>query len=116
MSTRENNPKQRHKYIMELAFHQARKILGNTCENPAVGGAIVKNNVLVKLAHTNFKGRPHAESIALHKKTKRLKNLCLYSTLEPCRHNGKTKPCTNIIKRKNVKTVIFSQLDPDIRS
>ena len=116
MSTRENNPKQRHKYFMELAFHQARKILGNTCENPAVGCAIVKNNVLVNLAHTNFKGRPHAESIALHKKTKRLKNLCLYSTLEPCSHYGKTKPCTNIIIKKKIKSVYFSSIDPDKRS
>ena len=53
---------------MKLAYKQARRILGNTGENPAVGCVIVRNNVLISLAHTNLNGRPHAERIALSSK------------------------------------------------
>jgi len=63
MSTREN--KNNHKYFMSLAFNQARKIQGNSGENPSVGVVIVKNGSVFRLAHTNFNGRPHAEQIAL---------------------------------------------------
>ena len=58
----------KHKYFMKLAYNQAGKVLGKTGENPAVGCVIVKKNVLISLAHTNFNGRPHAESIALSSK------------------------------------------------
>ena len=116
MSTAKNNINQKHKFFMKLAYNQASKILGNTGENPAVGCAIVKNNKLISLAHTNFKGRPHAERIALSSKKINFKDSLLYSTLEPCSHYGKTSPCTDIIKKQNIKSVYFSKFDPDIRS
>ena len=116
MSTTKNKLNTKHKYFMKLAFHQARKILGNTGKNPAVGCVIVKNNVLISLAHTNFNGRPHAEKIALSSKKINFKDSLLYSTLEPCSHHGKTSSCTDIIKKKNIKSVFFSKLDPDRRS
>ena len=101
---------------MRLAYKQAGKVLGNAGENPAVGCVIVKNNVLISLAHTNFNGRPHAERIALSCKKINFKDSFLYSTLEPCSHYGKTLPCTDIIKKKNIKSVYFSKFDPDRRS
>ena len=101
---------------MKLAYNQASKILGNTGENPAVGCVIVKNNKLISLAHTNFNGRPHAESIALSNKKINFKDSLLYSTLEPCSHYGETTPCTDIIKKQNIKSVYFSKFDPDRRS
>ena len=85
---------------MKLAYNQASKALGNTGENPAVGCVIVKNNVLISLAHTNCNGRPHAERIALSSKKINFKDSLLYSTLEPCSHYGQTSPCINIIKKK----------------
>ena len=116
MSTAKNNINQKHKYFMKLAFNQARKVLGNTGENPAVGCVIVKNNILISLAHTKFNGRPHAERIALSSKKINYKNSVLYSTLESCSHHGKTPPCTDVIKKKNIKSVYFSKFDPDRRS
>ena len=101
---------------MRLAYNQASRALGNTGENPAVGCVIVKNNELISLAHTNFNGRPHAERIALSSKKINFKDSLLYSTLEPCSHYGKTSPCIDIIKKKNIKTVYFSKYDPDRRS
>ena len=116
MSTAKNNINRKHKYFMKLAYNQAGKVLGKTGENPAVGCLIVKNNVLISLAHTNFNGRPHAESIALSSKKINFKDSLLYSTLEPCSHYGKTSPCTDIIKKQNIKSVYFSKFDPDRRS
>ena len=116
MSTAKNNINLKHKYFMQLAYNQARKVLGNTGENPAVGCVIVRNNVLISLAHTNFDGRPHAERIALSKKKINFKDSTLYSTLEPCSHYGKTLPCTDIIKKQKIKSVYFSKFDPDRRS
>ena len=101
---------------MKLAFSQARKILGNTRDNPAVGCIIVKKNVLLSLAHTCLNGRPHAERIALSKNKISFKGSSLYSTLEPCSHKGKTLPCTDIIFKKKIKSVYFSKFDPDLRS
>ena len=116
MSTAKNNINRKHKYFMKLAYNQAGKVLGNTDNNPAVGCVIVKNNVLMSLAHTNFNGRPHAESIALSSKKINFKDSLLYSTLEPCSHYGKTSPCTDIIKKQNIKLVYFSKFDSDRRS
>ena len=101
---------------MKLAFNQARKILGNTGENPAVGCVVVKKNILINLSHTNIGGKPHAERIALSKKNINFRNSNLYTTLEPCSHYGKTSPCTNIIKSKLLNSVYYSKSDPDKRS
>ena len=101
MSTTKNNNNNKHKYFMNLAFNQARKIQGNTGDNPAVGCVIVKNNVLISLGNTNFNGRPHAERLALSNNKINFKGSSLYSTLEPCSHYGKTPPCTNIISKKS---------------
>ena len=116
MSTAKNNINQKHKFFMKLVYNQAKKVLGKTGENPAVGCVIVKNKVLISLAHTNFNGRPHAERIALSAKRINFKDSLLYSTLEPCSHHGKTPPCTDIIKKQNIKSVYFSKFDPDRRS
>ena len=101
---------------MKLAYDQASRVLGNTGKNPAVGCVVVKNNELISLAHTNFNGQPHAERIALSNKKINFNGSSLYSTLEPCSHYGKTSPCTNIIKKQNIKEVYFSKFDPDSRS
>jgi len=82
MSTAKNNINQKHKYFMKLAFNQASKVLGNTGKNPAVGCVIVKNNKLISLAHTNYKGRPHAEKLALSNKKINFKDSILYPLLE----------------------------------
>ena len=58
---------------MNLALIQAKKNLGNTRENPSVACVITKNNHLISAGNTSFKGRPHAEEIALKKAGKKSK-------------------------------------------
>ena len=115
MFTNLNNTKN-HKYFMSLALEQAKKTLGNTKDNPAVGCIIVKNNYVISAGYTSIGGRPHAEQNAIKKVNKNIQNLKLYVTLEPCSNYGKTPPCVNLIINKKIKNVFFSINDPDTRS
>ena len=101
---------------MNLALMQAKKILGNTGTNPAVGAVIVKNNQVQSAAHTSFNGRPHAERNAIDLFKKEPIGCDLYVTLEPCSNYGITSPCTSLIIKKKFKRVYFSIPDPDIKS
>jgi len=101
---------------MELAHLQAKKVLGKTKKNPAVGCVIVKNNFLVSAGHTGINGAPHAEYNAIKSGRSNIKKSYLYVTLEPCSNYGQTPPCTKLIVKNKVKKVFFSINDPDIRS
>ena len=101
---------------MNLAFLEARKNLGNTKYNPAVGCVIVKNNNVISAGTTSINGRPHAEHNAIINSKFNVKNSYLYSSLEPCSHYGVTPPCTNLIIKKKIKKVIYSTNDLDFRS
>ena len=115
MFTSQNNTRN-HNYFMCLALEQAKSVLGNTKENPAVGCIVVKNNNVISAASTGLNGRPHAESNAMNLPTSKSKNSKIYVTLEPCVHYGKTAPCVNLIIKKKVKHVFFSIKDPDKRT
>ena len=101
---------------MNLALNQARKTLGKTKDNPAVGCVIVKNDKLISAGFTSLNGRPHAEQNAINLSTEKVKNSNLYVTLEPCSNYGFTPPCVNLIIKKKIKKVFFSINDNDSRS
>ena len=115
MSTNQNKNKN-HIYFMRLALEQAKKVLGNTKDNPAVGCVITKNNHVISAGHTSINGRPHAEHNAINLSKKNFEGSKLYVTLEPCSHYGKTPPCVNTIIKSGIKRVFFSSKDPDPRS
>ena len=104
-----------HKFFLNLAFQIAEKNLGQTGQNPSVGSIVVKNNTVISSGVTSTSGRPHAEYNAL-KKIKIASGSTLYTSLEPCIHQGKTPPCTDIIIKKKIKTVVFGLEDPDPRT
>ena len=103
-------------FFMKLALEQAKKNLGNTKENPAVGCVITKNDSVIAAGATNINGRPHAEHNAIIFSKKKLDDCEIFTTLEPCSHHGFTLPCTNKIIKRNFKKVHFSLNDPDVRS
>ena len=104
-----------HKHYLDLAFKIAEINLGKTSTNPSVGTIIVKNNSVISTGLTSQKGRPHAEYNALINR-KNVNGSNLYSTLEPCTHQGLTPPCVNLISQKKIKNVYFSFNDPDKRT
>ena len=110
------NKNQNNLYFMRLALEQAKRTLGNTKDNPAVGCVITKNNTLISAGYTSLSGRPHAEHNAINFSKIDLNNSTLYATLEPCSHYGKTSPCVKKIINNKIKKVFFSIKDPDPRS
>ena len=101
---------------MKLALKQAKKNLGNTKDNPAVGCIIVKNNCVLSAGTTEKKGTAHAEYNAINSVQKNVKDSDLYVSLEPCSHYGKTPPCVKNIIDNKIRRVFFSIKDPDVRS
>ena len=101
------NKKSNHNYFMSIALEQAKRALGNTKENPAVGCVIVRNNNVISAGYTSFNGRPHAEHNAISLCRNNLKHSKLYVTIEPCSHYGKTPPCTKSIIKNGIEKVFF---------
>ena len=108
MKTNQNN-------FIRLAYYLAKINLGKTNLNPSVGCVVVKNNSVISSGYTSITGRPHAEFNALSKNQK-IRDSDLYVTMEPCTHYGITPPCTNLIIKKKVKKVYFSNYDLDKRT
>jgi len=69
---------------MRLALAEARKGLGRTSPNPAVGAVIVQQGRVIARGFHARAGEPHAEVVALAKAGKRARGATLYTTLQPC--------------------------------
>jgi diaminohydroxyphosphoribosylaminopyrimidine deaminase/5-amino-6-(5-phosphoribosylamino)uracil reductase len=101
--------------FMSEALALARKGLGRVSPNPMVGCVLVrKGSVVGRGWHARF-GGPHAEAAALADAGRKAKGATAYVTLEPCRHWGKTPPCTDALIRAGVRRVVAAMADPDER-
>ena len=100
---------------MAAAIAFARRGLGETAPNPAVGCLIVKDGVIVGRGATQRGGRPHAETVAIADAGAAARGATLYVTLEPCSHHGVTGPCANAIVDAGLARVVSAVEDPDPR-
>lgn len=99
---------------MREALREARKGVGFTSPNPAVGAVLVNKGRVVSRAYHRQAGGPHAEVGCLGKlKGAVPANATLYVTMEPCCTQGKTGPCTDVIVRSGVRRVVIGALDPN---
>jgi diaminohydroxyphosphoribosylaminopyrimidine deaminase/5-amino-6-(5-phosphoribosylamino)uracil reductase len=99
--------------FMQLALAVGRRGLGRTWPNPSVGAVVVKNGVILGRGWTQPGGRPHAETEALKHAGRAARGATLYSTLEPCSHQGKTPPCVDAIIRAGIARVVSALDDPN---
>lgn len=99
--------------FMRAAIVLARKGLGSTSPNPAVGAVIVRDNKIVARGYHRKAGLPHAEVEALRVAGAAAKGAALYVTLEPCCNWGRTPPCTEAIIRSGIKKVVAGMMDPN---
>lgn len=128
-----------HSFYMRLALGEAWKFQGLTYPNPAVGCSVVSEygELLAVEAHHKA-GGAHAEVNALKQAYFKLtqddsiltlesssdihtyllknhhnifKNCCIYTTLEPCSHIGKTPSCATLIAQLGIKKVYIGALD-----
>lgn len=98
---------------MERALSLARRALGTTSPNPAVGAVVVRDGIVVGEGHTQPPGQSHAEIGALTQSGALAKGATLYTTLEPCCHFGRTPPCTDAIIASGVARVVSAAIDPN---
>jgi diaminohydroxyphosphoribosylaminopyrimidine deaminase/5-amino-6-(5-phosphoribosylamino)uracil reductase len=100
---------------MRIALAEARKGLGASSPNPAVGAVIVKDGRLLARAYHRRSGRPHAEIEALRRLpgSHHAHGATLYVTLEPCSTTGRTPPCTEAIIRSGIRRVVAGAIDPN---
>ncbi|CAH2031244.1 bifunctional diaminohydroxyphosphoribosylaminopyrimidine deaminase/5-amino-6-(5-phosphoribosylamino)uracil reductase RibD [Trichlorobacter ammonificans] len=98
---------------MKRALALARRGIGKTSPNPAVGCVIVKNGSVVGEGWHRRAGTPHAEIHALDMAGEAARGADLYVTLEPCCHQGATPPCTDALIAAGVRRVVAGMVDPN---
>jgi diaminohydroxyphosphoribosylaminopyrimidine deaminase/5-amino-6-(5-phosphoribosylamino)uracil reductase len=121
--------------FMRRALALARRGVGKTSPNPAVGAVLVRNGKIIAGDYHKRAGGPHAEVLALRQccrsafpgamasgRTRKgaptksaAQGATLYVTMEPCSTWGKTPPCTDAIIAAGVKRVVVATLDPNRR-
>lgn len=98
---------------MRRALEHARRGIGRTTPNPAVGACVVTaDGVVVGDGSHERAGEPHAEIFALEEAGARARGATLYCTLEPCAHTGRTGPCTERIIAAGIARVVAAMEDP----
>jgi len=103
---------ERDKQFMRAALKEAKKALGQTSPNPAVGAVLVMNNRIVAKGHHREAGRDHAEIECLRDFGAPVPaRATLFVTLEPCSTAGRTAPCTDAIISAGVKNVVIGAID-----
>jgi diaminohydroxyphosphoribosylaminopyrimidine deaminase/5-amino-6-(5-phosphoribosylamino)uracil reductase len=103
---------------MRAALALARRGLGSTWPNPAVGCVLVRPDLegrVVGRGWTHPGGRPHAETEALRRAGELARGAVAYVTLEPCAHHGRTPPCAEALAAAGVVRVVSAVEDPDPR-
>lgn len=131
----------RDEQLIKIALDHAWSYQGLTFPNPAVGSVITdKNSNIISIGVHEYAGGPHAEVNAIKnayikltndktiKKLTTSKDLheylyknhndifidkSIYVTLEPCNHEGKTPPCSNLISKLGFKKIVIGTLDPN---
>lgn len=102
---------------MRLALAQARRALGRTFPNPAVGAVVFRGDRVLGRGATRPPGGPHAEAVALDRAARRhgrraLRGASLAVTLEPCSHRGRTDPCADAVVAAGIARVHVGHRDP----
>src|SRR5690349_20477701 len=98
---------------MHEALQLAEGGRGLTSPNPAVGAVLVRDGKIVGRGCHTWAGIDHAEVIALREADEAARGAALSVTLEPCSHQGRTKPCVEAIIQSGVSRVIAAIEDPN---
>lgn len=98
---------------MERAVALAWRGWGRVHPNPMVGAVVLQDGVAVGEGfHAEF-GGTHAEVAALGAAGAAAHGGTLVVSIEPCRHHGKTPPCTAAIRAAGVARVVYAAADPN---
>jgi diaminohydroxyphosphoribosylaminopyrimidine deaminase / 5-amino-6-(5-phosphoribosylamino)uracil reductase len=101
---------------MRAALALARRALGTTWPNPAVGCVLVNEGAVIARGATGSGGRPHAEAVALAAAGAAARGATAYVSLEPCAHQGRAGPCADALAAAHVARIVYAVEDPDPRT
>ncbi len=98
---------------MAAARAAADAAVGTTRPNPAVGAVILDaEGRIAGTGATAPAGGPHAEVRALSQAGEAARGGTAVVTLEPCRHTGRTGPCTAALIAAGIAEVHYAVADP----
>ncbi|MEE8398557.1 MAG: bifunctional diaminohydroxyphosphoribosylaminopyrimidine deaminase/5-amino-6-(5-phosphoribosylamino)uracil reductase RibD [Desulfobacterales bacterium] len=100
-------------HYMALALELAERGRGFTSPNPMVGAVVVNRGKVVGRGYHEAVGQAHGEVNAIEDAGDDAQGSCLYVTLEPCNHTGRTGPCTEKILASGVRRVVIAMADPN---
>lgn len=105
-----------HELYMERCLQLAALGEGKVAPNPMVGAVLVHNHRIIGEGYHEQYGKAHAEVNCILSVKPEDKHLIpasvLYVSLEPCAHQGKTPPCTDLIIANNIPEVVIGCRDP----
>jgi diaminohydroxyphosphoribosylaminopyrimidine deaminase/5-amino-6-(5-phosphoribosylamino)uracil reductase len=91
----------------------SQRALGTTSPNPPVGAVVLDAaGAVAGEGSTRPPGGPHAEVVALREAGERARGGTAVVTLEPCRHTGRTGPCTDALLAAGIARVVVACADP----
>ena len=99
---------------LDWARKIARRGWGRVHPNPLVGCVLVRNDRVVGEGYHSEFGGPHAEIVALEGAKSRAEGATAYVSLEPCNHEGKTPPCSQVLIRAGISRVVYGAAEPGI--
>jgi diaminohydroxyphosphoribosylaminopyrimidine deaminase/5-amino-6-(5-phosphoribosylamino)uracil reductase len=105
---------ERDEELMAQATRLAERARRRTPPNPWVGALVVADGTIVGQGATEPPGQRHAEIVALLDAADAARGATLYTTLEPCSHQGRTGPCVDAIIEAGVGRVVVAVEDPDL--
>ncbi len=101
--------------MMGIAIRMAKRGIGTTAPNPAVGAVIADEATgeVIARGWTQPGGRPHAEKEALARAGGRARGRTMYVTLEPCAHTGRIPTCADAMLNAGLRRVVCAIPDPN---
>jgi len=103
--------------FMRTALALAERGRQTVSPNPLVAALIVREGTIIGRGWHERAGAPHAEvraiADALQNGHTDLAGSTCYVTLEPCCHQGRTPPCTELLIRHHIKRVVYGLTDPN---
>ncbi len=114
MTVNEKSDFRLHERFMSRCIELARKGAGSVSPNPMVGSILVADGKVIGEGYHEHYGGPHAEVNAIRSVQDQalLRQSTLYVNLEPCSHQGKTPPCSDLIIEKKIPGVVVACTDP----